>query len=290
MKQFPLDAVQRWLQSIIVHPGGVRAGLAAEATQRHMSLGPLEVEQLIPRSSSQTSVERLAVYANAYYARLIECLESEFPVFRQVVGEEAFAEFAAAYLQRYPSQSYSLGHLGDNFPRYLAETKPAEDGSSSLPNWTDFLIELAHLERVFADVFDGPGVESHTPLQATDLLSVDPERWAKSQIQFVPCFRLLSLQFPLNEFYSSVRKGENSTIPAPAETWLAVTRRDFVVRRYELNRTQFVLLSQLQDTKTVGESIATAAESFDGSFEQLSLDLQQWFANWAAAPFFAAVV
>jgi len=43
----------------------------------------------------------------------------------------AFSEFAADYVRHYPSQSYSLGHLGDNFPRYLGETKPVDDSEDS---------------------------------------------------------------------------------------------------------------------------------------------------------------
>src|SRR5262245_34966742 len=125
------------MQSVIVHPGGVRAGLESETAQTYLPLNLKTVEQLVPGSQLQTSAERLAIYANAYYARLIECLESEFPVFRQTVGEETFAEFAADYLQHYPSQSYSLGHLGEQFPKYLAETKPPNDLQSEAPGWAD---------------------------------------------------------------------------------------------------------------------------------------------------------
>jgi hypothetical protein len=289
MKEFPLDAVQRWMQSVIVHPGGVRAGLEAEATQKHLSLFADDVEQLVPSSASQTSIERLAVYANAYYARLIECLESEFPVFRQTVGEEAFAEFAADYLQRYPSQSYSLGHLGDNFPSYLAETKPQSERPGDAPGWVDFLVELAGMERVFSDVFDGPGVENQTQLQEADLRAIDPAQWAHARLKFVPCFRLLYFSFPLNDFYTAARRNEQPSMPEARGSWLAVTRRDFVVRRYELKHSQFVLLTELESGGSVGDAIAAAAALDPADIAQFSSDLREWFAEWTAAPFFATL-
>jgi hypothetical protein len=276
------------MQSIIVHPGGVSAGLTADSTQEHLPLSPLDVEQLVPRSATQSSVERLAVYASAYYARLIECLESEFPVFRQTVGEEAFAEFAADYLQRYPSRSYSLGHLGDNFPRYLAETKPAGDSGDSQPTWADFLVELASLERTFGDVFDGPGVESLPPLRAADLQSIDPERWPAARLEFVPCFRLLSLQFPLNVFYSAARSGQSLDRPEPLNSWLAVTRRDFIVRRYDLTESQVMLLAGLRAGKTIGAAIESAAETYPSDPATFAGDIRDWFESWSAAPFFSA--
>lgn len=287
MEEFPLNAVQRWMQSVIVHSQGVPAGLVAEDTHQHLDVPNLE--QLIPCSPSQSSVERLAVYANAYYARLIECLQSEFPVFSQTVGEEAFAEFAADYVQRYPSRSYSLGDLGTNFPRYLAETKPIADGQGPYPDWAEFLVELANLERTFSEVFDGPGLENKPALGVVDLQATDLQKWPQARIKFAPCFRLLSLQFPLNGFYSSVKEGKKADFPPPSDSWFAVTRRDFIVRRYGLNRPQFMLLSSLLEGRTVEEAIGAAAESYAAEPDALARDLHAWFRAWAAAPFFQSV-
>ena len=76
------------------------------------------------RSKRRTSVERLEVYANAYYARLLECLRDEFPALLHAVGEEVFDGLAFGYLQAYPSTSYTLSNLSRNFARFLEETRP----------------------------------------------------------------------------------------------------------------------------------------------------------------------
>src|SRR5690348_9320961 len=105
----PLGPVPRWMQAVIMHPDGFDAGLASEAARQHLDVAPEDVEKVVTRSISQTSVERLSIYANAYYARLLECLGEEFPVLKQTLGEETFDAFAFDYLQQYPSQSYTLG-------------------------------------------------------------------------------------------------------------------------------------------------------------------------------------
>src|SRR5260221_5406964 len=120
-----LDIGQRWMPAVIMHPEGVDAGLASDSARQHLDVAPEDVEQVIARSEAQTSVERLSIYANAYYARLLECLGEEFPVLKRTLDEETFDAFAMDYLQHYPSQSYTLGKLGENFMRYLAETRPA---------------------------------------------------------------------------------------------------------------------------------------------------------------------
>ena len=129
---FHLDAVQRWMQAVIMHPDGVAAGLDSETARQHLDVPPEEVESVVSRSQALSSVERLSIYANAYYARLLECLGEEFPVLKQTLGEETFDAFAFGYLQMYPSRSYTLGKLGENFARFLAETRPVEDTSDEI--------------------------------------------------------------------------------------------------------------------------------------------------------------
>lgn len=305
-----LQNVQRWMQSVITHPTGVDAGLVAELTQSHLPLKPSDVERVIEPSSQMTSTERLAIYSGAYFARLIECLEADFPIFRQTVGQEAFAGFAIDYLQRHPSQSYTLGQLGAKFPDYLAATRPEptetvelskENGSASIADWPDFLVDLARLERTLSEVFDGPGVEQQAIISADDLSAIEPARWPEMRLTIVPCVRLLSSRFPLNDYYTAMKNSKTSTdgndhatplpeMPLAKQSWLAITRRDYIVRRYELTETEFTLLSALAAGHTLGEAIEQAAEFYPGEMEQLTADLRRWFQTWTAAPMFSAAI
>jgi Putative DNA-binding domain len=282
MPDQPLRNLQRWMQSVITHPGGVVSALAAPSAEA-LDLAADGAEQIIEPSSRQSSVERLSVYADAYYARLIECLQAEFPIFRQTVGDDAFADFAIDYLHRYPSQSYTLSQLGDRFVAYLTETKPPQTDAA---DWADFAIDLARLERTISEVFDGPGCEEKPPLRSDDLLAIDPERWPHALLVAAPCLRLLSLQFPLNDYYTAMKANQEPIIPARSESWLAITRRDYIVRRYELSRPQFILLDELQRGQTVGHAIQSAAAAYEDNVEQFAADLRNWFRQWAAAPMF----
>lgn len=318
-----LDRIQRWLQSVIMHPDGVVAGINSDDARGQIDVSTDDVEHVIRCSSSQTSLERLNVYANAYYARLLECLRSEFPALAHALGEDLFNGFAFDYLQSYPSQSYTLAKLGENFPRYLRETRPAD---AEYPGWPDFLIDLAALERLYSEVFDGPGVEGRPLLSTDDPRAIPPERWPEAVLKPVPCLRLAAFDFPVHEYASAVRKGlpaaersdpaaespESSLpIPGPQPTWLVVTRRDFVVRRMPVTRPQYVLLEALVEGEPVGEAIQRAAEAREQesgvrsqppdhqatspradqptNLETLAADLQRWFRDWSAAGFFESV-
>ncbi len=285
-----LDQIQRWLQAVIVHPDGVESGINSPAAQAEFDVDADTVERLITRSRQLSSLQRLGIYANAYYARLLECLRDDFPALVQCLGEDAFNAFAFGYLQSYPSRSYTLADLGRNFARYLAETRPADfKAGPGVPDWEDFLIDLATVERTYAEVFDGPGVETGTTLSAGVMAALDVELWQKARLVPVLCLRLLRLKFPVHEYIRAARRQGEPLPPQPAPTLLAVTRRDYVVRVAVLAPDEFEMLSSLVYGASVRDAILGLAERPGANVELLAESLRSWFRRWAAAPYFQAV-
>lgn len=301
-----LSQLQRWFQTVITSAEGVESGLGTEEAQRLIELAPGELERVITRSRALTAAERLAIYANAYHTRLLECLGEVFPLLKRTLGEDGFEGLAFGYLQEYPSRSYTLNELGRNFPRYLEQTRPepsageetlidpgAAEADAELPqNWPDFLIDLARLEWAIYEVFDGPGVEGQAALSPDQLLAIPAERWDRARLAPVVCLHLLATQFPVNEYYTALRRaksGEAVPLPAAQESFVALTRRNFIVRRYTLSRTEFELLHALQRNCPLGEAIAAIAPAAGVEFEALAGQLQLWFRNWTAEGFFHSV-
>lgn len=285
---FQLDQIQKWMQSVITHPEGVAAGLQSAEAQQQIALSPETIEDVVTRSQSLTSLERLQVYGNAYYARLVECLQGEFPAVAHAVGAETFDVLAMGYLQSYPSRSYTLAQLGANFPQFLAEI-PLPTITNQTADFAAFLIDLARLERLYSEVFDGPGSEGKPPLSPEDLQQIPPEAWPEVRLVPVPSLRLASFRFPVHEYITAVHHEGNATVPDLAETHLAINRREFIVRRLPLDPVPFVLLSYLMEGLALGEAIAQALEKTESDFEELAGSLQTWFQEWAASQFFARV-
>jgi len=289
-----LDVVQRWFQAVVTHPSGVEGGVRSEEAQTLIRLDRGELAAAVRRSRNLTAGERLSIYANAYYARLLECLGACFPVLKRALGDDVFDSFAFEYLQRYPSRSYTLDRLGENFARFLDETRPEreEGGEPSGVDWPDFLIDLATLEWTIAKVFDGPGVEGQSLLAPEALQAFPPERFAEVRLTTVVCLRLLSFRYPVNAYFTAARQaaeGEEVPIPEPAAERVAILRRDFVVRRYPLTPPQHALLQAIQGGSTVREAIAAAAAASDLDDDALAAGLRSWFRFWSAEGFFQSV-
>jgi hypothetical protein len=276
----PLHLLQSWMQKVVTHPDGVTAGITASSTLDNKAVDLQRIGDVIKPSSRLGSLERLAIYSNAYFARLIECLGDEFPALKHSLGEDLFDSFAAAYIQECPSDSYTLSNLGRRFPQFLQHTRPVDVPEKS---WPDFLIDLATLERTYSEVFDGPGPETgwdDTSEAGQRSRPVCPEDVVLTP---VPGLRVLSLQFPAHEYVTSVRRNETPEVPPPSDTWLVITRRDFIVRRLSVSHPEYLLLREVLTGRNLGDAIATTIETTGISPEVLQAKLSGWFQQWAAA-------
>jgi hypothetical protein len=290
-----LSTIQRWFQSVISHPQGISTAIDTEEAQKLIAMKRSELEQVIKRSKNLSAEERLGIYANAYYARLLECLRESFPVLAKTLGHDVFDEFAFDYLQQYPSKSYTLNRLGDQFAKFLDDTRPDRTDATPSPqaDWPDFLIDLARLEWNIEKVFDGPGNEGKAIVLAGDLQKLTAEEFGQSKLIPVVSLRLLEFKFPINDYYTAARKAkETSDCPPPPEPrrqFLALARRDFVVRRTELSQAQHALLAALRESQPVAQAIAAAADCADSTSEQFASEIGQWFQAWTAAGFFERI-
>lgn len=284
-----LQQVQRWMQSVLMHRGGVAEAVDAAESRRHIDISLDQLSSIIRPSESLSSADRLEIYVNAYHARLLECLDEEFVVTRWTLGDELFGAVAFGYLQSYPSQSYTLNQLGARFPRYLAETRLHAAGApaAASPTWPEFVIELATLERSLYEVYDGLGTEQAGSLDANRLGDLPAESWGDLRLIAAPCLRLHRFAHAVSAYWGAQKDGEEPAVGRPQPSWLAISRREFVVERHELSPVQFALLEALAEGRTLSQAIEMAASLPEAESENVEAQLGPWFAGWMAAGFFA---
>ncbi|GIX04094.1 MAG: hypothetical protein KatS3mg113_1100 [Planctomycetaceae bacterium] len=243
-----------------------------------------------------TVEQRLAVYQQAYVARLVECLQTDYPAVRACVGDEVFLTWCVAYLQAYPSRSYTLADLGAHFPTFLRAARPPREHDT--PDFADFLAELAAYERLVHEVFLAKGPEQTPPWSAAraeesylTLPNVDlADRYAWRFVPY-PCVRLLTASFPVHEVVSAVRRHQPVAQPAPQPTCLVLFRRDYVVRRAPLKMWEYRLLQAVFAGCTLDDAwlaVHHAAEN-QTAFPSPS-EVADTFRRWGEWQLFAQVV
>ena len=290
-----LHGIQRWMQAVIVDPDGVRSGAASDEARDAIQSESVSIEDMILPSKALSSQRRLEVYANAYYARLLECLRDEYPALSSLLGEETFNAFAFEYLQTHPSRSYTLADLGQAFPAFLESNRAAacaddnanpigrEEDTSTDQSWVDLMIDLARVERTYSEVFSGPGIEQTTTLQADEIAAVPAEEVGDIRLQVAPCVRLLKLNSRAHEFAIATRKGTASTdqLPESVPTYLVITRLNYVVRTIVVEQEEFQLLQLLINGDTLGDSITQVAEESSLEEPEWLARMAGWFQKWA---------
>lgn len=282
-RMLTLSALERWMFTVITDAGGVAAGAETAACEsRNSESAPLS--RVVHETTEWRAEDRLQVYWNAYLIRLQACLRAEFPTLHSTLGDEAFDEFAAGYLQTHPSTSYTLGRFGSRLSEYLAATRPRR--ATNEPDWADFLIDLAAFEWTLSEVFDGPGIEHVPPLAVPNLAELAPDELLQLRFETAPCLRLCLSRFPVHAFHTQARAGHAPVVPPAQRTYLAVTRRNFVVQHYELCAAECRVLERLVLGCTLGESLA----SLDSEAGDAAMQLAEWFQRWSHAGFFTRIL
>lgn len=274
-----LDTLERWMQEVVMHPQGAEAGVRAAAARRLLPAASGRLESVVLPSKSLSSVERLGIYAHMYYARLLELLDGEFPVTRQILGDKAFWEACRRFVERNPSRHRTLNHLSIRFPLFLSRHLPPG-------NRRGLATDVARIERAMEEVHDEARA---LPLTAADFASIGAHEWHRVRLRLIPAIRLVDLRFPANDYMNAVRAGGKPRLPRPRATHAIVYRRDFRVYRRDQEPGQFRLLSALARGRTLEEAVRKSVGSRGGNADELAATLGGWFQAWAAAGIFCGI-
>jgi hypothetical protein len=69
-------------------------------------------EALVDGDERLSAAERIDIYANAYFFRLLECLGGDFPATLAVLGADSFAALVKEYLLEHPPTEPSILYAG----------------------------------------------------------------------------------------------------------------------------------------------------------------------------------
>jgi len=197
-----LSGTESLFWDLITAPEGVRPGL--EALVRAGKADPSAIESLIGGDDRLAPADRLDIYANMYFFRLLDCLREDFPRLATALGEGRFHNLATDYLLAHPSANPSLRYLGQRLPEFFAGHALARESAC--------LADLARLEWTRADLFDAADARA---LGRDDVASLAAGHGGDLPLRTVPAFRLLRLDHDAPALWRELRAGEETASGAP---------------------------------------------------------------------------
>jgi len=239
------------------------------------------------------SFERLEIYNRQYWFRILSGFAEDFPGLRAVLGERRFDALAKAYLTACPSRSFTLRNLGSRLEVWLRKH----------PSWAgtrrDLAMDMVRLEWADIEAFDG---KAEPAIQPEDLRSVDV---SKLRLRLQPHIRLLALRYPVDDLllearedgdseaasnaFSEARKRKRAIVAArltPSPIFLVVHRLDLSVYFRRLECEEFLLLTALQDGRSIGRAIENAFRESSVPAAERASHVHRWFQTWTAFGWF----
>jgi hypothetical protein len=193
--------------------------------------------------------ERVDIYAQMYYARLVDVLEGDFPRISSILGCERFHDVVSAYLALHPSTSPSLRHLGRSFPAFLRDCTETKD----LP----FLSDVATLEWARLEVFDAADAE---PLRIEHVQTIAPDAWPTLKLQIIPAFQIVQSAWPVHDIWKIAEESTpNPKDIVPTETIVRVWRREFMVYHTKMDSVEQTALASI----IAGEPFASVCAALE---------------------------
>ena len=149
--------------------------------------------ELIKPNDRLNSFERLQIYNQQYWWRLLGNFGEDFHGLRAVLGERKFDRIATEYLQAHPSTLVVTARSGSKLESFLA-THPALTEPQ-----TKLALEMVRVEWARIIAFDGPGLP---PLDPRRMAHAAPERLTLS---LQPYLSLLELWHPIDEMLGKLK-------------------------------------------------------------------------------------
>ena len=277
---------QRTMFAAVTRP--LAPGDRAQTTWFDGTSSARAVAKLIKPSATLRPLERVEIYNRMYWFRLLDCIATDFPGLRALLGDERFWKLAEAYLRTNPSRSFTLRNLGAKLPRFVATeprwTKP----------YTEAARDLARFEWAQIVAFDEARL---MPLTKKKLAGVNPETL---RLRVQPYLTLLTVAHPVDEYVLAVKNDnalraeasnavmERSTTTVGKVALTRLRERLHVVVHRSDNQLYYKrlepeaarLLRELAAGRTLPEACGAAFVRTRFSPEAQAEKIQAWFALW----------
>jgi hypothetical protein len=223
--------------------------------------------------------DRIEIYRNGYWSRLVECLRDDYPAVAHALGAPAFRALCLAFIEAHPPRSASLNFYGAPFAAYCAARPGAELG---------FAAELARLEWAVVEAIhaDADRLIGPASFSARGARELDLER---ACLEPSPALRVLSMSHPAHVYYQAFLDGEDPSPPGAEPSHVAVCRRGDDVWRIPLEAPLVRVLGLLIGGAPLGQALSALPDVAPERLAVRAAELRRAFAEWVACGFFAAV-
>lgn len=223
-----LLALQKWFATMITQP--ILPSQQLPSQTPFGSEVSLEAEKHITPSKQLKAHQRIEIYHQQYWWRLIGCLQENFPTLIRLFGFDSFdQQLAIPYLADSPPSHWALSCLGATLPRWIAKNYKGRD--------LDFVKKMALLDRAAQASFSAPSVEP------VDFSTLTEREILTKKLTLQPHIHLFELPGDLLSFRDALLAKDVDHWSSHPFPQLSCGNSFFVVHRNQRNQVQWQEIS-----------------------------------------------
>lgn len=221
---------------------------------------------LVRETPAFSRSQRLGVYQYAFRARVIDALADDFPITRNVLGENSFEEAAIDYVCKKPLGFASIAEISRGFPNFLKTIHSVAPSAFDIADYEWLLVDASNA-----------WLSSKPALSVLVELTADEQ--AKAVLQLNPSVHLFESSWAVDSIEEDSR-----ALPTEQLTHMAIYPAPSGARSERLSQVEWKALSVLREPTPI-ETLSQKLASL-----QLTPDeITRMFSTWSQKQFFVVV-
>lgn len=271
-----LKKTQQWFASVIVRP--IDEDSRMNPISPSGELMQEEAFDYIVPSPSLRPAQRIELYNQQYWWRLLGVLQDAFPLVTRLFGFHDFnIQIGKPYLDKYPPKTWTLNVLGDQLPQWIEEEYHAND--------KQLILDAAQLDCALNQAFFAKHI---TPVNAADLAE-GVDQILQRRLRLQPHVFLFKWRYDLFSFRKEMLKEDvehwiHQDFPKLVQdrAYYFISYRNHMndVHWEELSPAAFQFLNRFSKGATIEEVCEWLEQQDEDMYTEASNKLHLWFQEW----------
>ena len=232
-------------------------------------------EHIVP-SPTLRPAERIQIYNQQYWWRLLNTLHDLYPLVTRLFGYRDFNRLIAIpYLIKYPPNHWSLTYVGDRLPQWIEEEYVGDDKK--------LVYEAALVDWAFTDSFVAASTSPLTNEDLTKLQDSDEKLYTQ------PHLRLFAAEYDIFCYRSNFLKEDpeywlNHDFPelnrSKEQYFILYRNKENDIAWRSASQTEYLLLNVFKQGASIEEACLWIEKQITPIYEEATKNLQYWFHDW----------
>jgi Putative DNA-binding domain len=206
-----------------------------KALQAHLLNNDMAIKAHINRPQNGKLTQRLAIYADAYRARLISAMKQEFSLLVQWLKED-FITLIETYIDQNPSRFISIAQVGQDLPKFLQRNPDHQK---------PYLAELAELILMFNQAW--AQISESAFLTQSELIEIPQQDWPRIIFTLNPSIQFIHLNWNTLSIYNALQKQQKVPKPKMDKKICMIWRKEQLPYYWVLSEAEHFVFRSFQE-------------------------------------------